>query len=146
MKDLFAKSLGRKESRLHVVSESTAAHKKSSPLNEESLVLDYQDSNLEKQDQNLLCYHYTIAHCPFCDCKFSDLFSNPQIFIPFFRREAAVSIKIFLYDGLSLFPDELPGTNRIILSKKDKKQRVLSLKIGMITYYILSLPDKLCMN
>ena len=139
MKDLFAKSLGRKESRLHVVSESTAAHKKSSPLNEESFVLDYQDSNLEKQDQNLLCYHYTIAHCPFCDCKFSDLFSNPQIFIPFFRREAAVSIKIFLYDGLSLFPDELPGTNRIILSKKDKKQRVLSLKIGMITYYILSL-------
>ena len=146
MKDLFAKSLGRKESRLHVVSESTAAHKKSSPLNEESFVLDYQDSNLEKQDQNLLCYHYTIAHCPFCDCKFSDLFSNPQIFIPFFRREAAVSIKIFLYDGLSLFPDELPGTNRIILSKKDKKQRVLSLKNGMITYYILSLPDKLCMN
>ena len=146
MKDLFAKSLERKESRLHVVSESTATHKKSFPLNEESLVLDYQDSNLEKQDQNLLCYHYTIAHCPFCDCKFSDLFSNPQIFIPFFRREAAVSIKIFLYDGLSLFPDEPPGTNRIILSKKDKKQRVLSLKIGMITYYILSLPDKLCMN
>ena len=61
MKDLFAKSLGRKESRLHVVSESTAAHKKSSPLNEESFVLDYQDSNLEKQDQNLLCYHYTIV-------------------------------------------------------------------------------------
>ena len=146
MKDLFAKSLGRKESRLHVVSESTATHKKSFPLHEESIVLDYQDSNLEKQDQNLLCYHYTIAHCPFCDCKFSDLFSNPQIFIPFFRREAAVSIKIFLYDGLSLFPDEPPGTNRIILSKKDKKQRVLSLKIGMITYYILSLPDKLCMN
>ena len=146
MKDLFAKSLGRKESRLHVILESTASHKKSSPLNEESLVLGYQDSNLEKQDQNLLCYHYTIAHCPFCDCKFSDLFSNPQIFIPFFRREAAVSIKIFLYDGLSLFPDEPSGTNRIILSKKDKKQRVLSLKIGMITYYILSLPDKLCMN
>ena len=23
--------------------------------------LDYQDSNLEKQDQNLLCYHYTIV-------------------------------------------------------------------------------------
>ena len=111
MKDLFAKSLGRKESRLHVILESTASHKKSSPLNEESLVLDYQDSNLEKQDQNLLCYHYTIAHCPFCDCKFSDLFSNPQIFIPFFRREAAVSIKIFLYDGLSLFPDEPSGTN-----------------------------------
>ena len=131
---------------MHVVSESTATHKKSFPLHEESFVLDYQDSNLEKQDQNLLCYHYTIAHCPFCDCKFSDLFSNPQIFIPFFRRETAASIKISLCDGLSLFPDEPPGTNRIILSKKDKKQRVLSLKIGMITYYILSLPDKLCMN
>ena len=25
------------------------------------LLLDYQDSNLEKQDQNLLCYHYTIV-------------------------------------------------------------------------------------
>lgn len=24
-------------------------------------LLGYQDSNLEKQDQNLLCYHYTIA-------------------------------------------------------------------------------------
>ncbi len=24
------------------------------------LVLFYQDSNLDKQDQNLLCYHYTI--------------------------------------------------------------------------------------
>ena len=23
-------------------------------------VLDYQDSNLDKQNQNLLCYHYTI--------------------------------------------------------------------------------------
>ncbi|EHG99576.1 hypothetical protein HMPREF9441_02561, partial [Paraprevotella clara YIT 11840] len=51
MKDLFAKSLGRKESRLHVISESTATHKKSFPLHEESFVLDYQDSNLEKQDQ-----------------------------------------------------------------------------------------------
>ena len=25
------------------------------------LVLDYPDSNQEKQDQNLLCYHYTIV-------------------------------------------------------------------------------------
>ena len=30
--------------------------------------LDYQDSNLEKQNQNLLCYHYTIVQslCAFC--------------------------------------------------------------------------------
>ena len=25
------------------------------------LTLDYQDSNLDKQNQNLLCYHYTIV-------------------------------------------------------------------------------------
>ena len=26
--------------------------------------MSYPDSNQEKQDQNLLCYHYTIAQCP----------------------------------------------------------------------------------
>ena len=64
-------------------------HKKQMPP--ALLQLGYQDSNLEKQDQNLLCYHYTIAHCPFCECKFSDLFLNPQIFIPFFHAGTAVS-------------------------------------------------------
>lgn len=28
-----------------------------------ALLLGYQDSNLERQDQNLMCYHYTIAQC-----------------------------------------------------------------------------------
>lgn len=28
-----------------------------------SFSLFYQDSNLDKQDQNLLCYHYTIEQC-----------------------------------------------------------------------------------
>ena len=80
-----------KEYHFHIAPEPTTAHKKGFPRNEESLMLDYQDSNLEKQDQNLLCYHYTIAHCPFCECKFSDLFLNPQIFIPFFHAGTAVS-------------------------------------------------------
>ena len=31
--------------------------------------LDYQDSNLDKQNQNLLCYHYTIVQQTF-DCFF----------------------------------------------------------------------------
>ena len=35
--------------------------------------LDYQDSNLDKQNQNLLCYHYTIVQtlCAFLEkrCK-----------------------------------------------------------------------------
>ena len=26
-----------------------------------SLLLSYQDSNLDKQNQNLMCYHYTIG-------------------------------------------------------------------------------------
>ena len=50
-----------KEYHFHIAPEPTTAHKKGFPRNEESLVLDYQDSNLEKQDQNLLCYHYTIV-------------------------------------------------------------------------------------
>ena len=40
-------------------------NKKGSPIIKESLSLDYQDSNLEKQDQNLLCYHYTIVQSTF---------------------------------------------------------------------------------
>ena len=29
-------------------------------MKNQKLALFYQDSNLDKQDQNLLCYHYTI--------------------------------------------------------------------------------------
>ena len=37
-------------------------HDKKKRLHEEvSLLLGYPDSNQEKQDQNLLCYHYTIS-------------------------------------------------------------------------------------
>ena len=67
--------------------------------------MDYQDSNLEKQDQNLLCYHYTIAHCPFCECKFSDLFPNPQIFIAFFHQEFRPEIK----RSGAFFPCHIPS-------------------------------------
>ena len=28
-----------------------------------SVLLSYQDSNLDKQNQNLMCYHYTIGQC-----------------------------------------------------------------------------------
>lgn len=31
----------------------------------ELFMLSYQDSNLDKQAQNLLCYHYTIRQCLF---------------------------------------------------------------------------------
>ena len=36
--------------------------------------LDYQDSNLDKQNQNLLCYHYTIVQslCAFLEKRCKD--------------------------------------------------------------------------
>ena len=46
--------------------------------------LDYQDSNLDKQNQNLLCYHYTIVQTYALSvkkrCKDRGLQANLQIF------------------------------------------------------------------
>ena len=46
--------------------------------------LDYQDSNLDKQNQNLLCYHYTIVQTYVLSvkkrCKDRGLQANLQIF------------------------------------------------------------------
>ena len=46
--------------------------------------LDYQDSNLDKQNQNLLCYHYTIIQslCAFLEkrCKGMRFFYYLQMF------------------------------------------------------------------
>ena len=45
------------------------------------LVLGYPDSNQERQDQNLQCYHYTIAqYSCICGCKSSWFLSNVQVF------------------------------------------------------------------
>ena len=51
--------------------------------------LDYQDSNLDKQNQNLLCYHYTIVQslCAFLGKRCKDTFFLqyiPNIFALFF--------------------------------------------------------------
>ena len=49
-------------------------------------LLDYQDSNLEKQDQNLLCYHYTIVQsghqstAPILTLQRYGFFDSPQTF------------------------------------------------------------------
>ena len=58
------------------------------------LVLDYQDSNLEKQDQNLLCYHYTIVQSfnrttrsVFDDAKIRLFHDTPNIFKTFFIKK-----------------------------------------------------------
>ena len=39
----------------------------------ELFMLSYQDSNLDKQAQNLLCYHYTIRHCLFESAKIQNI-------------------------------------------------------------------------
>ena len=49
-------------SREIAVSDTKKSGKLSFRLLRRSL-LGYPDSNQEKQDQNLLCYHYTISHC-----------------------------------------------------------------------------------
>ena len=69
-----------------------------------TLRLDYQDSNLEKQDQNLLCYHYTIVQSiirttrsDFDDAKIR-LFSLPANFFQlFFTKKQNTSIFHYLF-------------------------------------------------
>lgn len=65
--------------------------KKNARLNLAFFQLDYQDSNLEKQDQNLLCYHYTIVQSftgttrsDFDDAKILLFFLSANIFTLFF--------------------------------------------------------------
>ena len=48
--------------------------------------LDYQDSNLDKQNQNLLCYHYTIVQTR---CKDRELSAYLQTFDCFFIKKGA---------------------------------------------------------
>ena len=50
-----------------------------------SFSLGYPDSNQERQDQNLQCYHYTISQCYsdlslYCDAKLH-LFSQPPKYL-----------------------------------------------------------------
>ena len=58
-------------------------------------MLDYQDSNLEKQDQNLLCYHYTIVQffnrttrSVFDDAKIRLFIHPPNFLLTFFIKKS----------------------------------------------------------
>ena len=53
-------------------------------------VLDYQDSNLDKQNQNLLCYHYTIVQS-------FVLFSKSDAKIGFFSDIFQIFDQLFLF-------------------------------------------------
>ena len=48
------------------------------------ILLGYLDSNQEKQDQNLLCYHYTIAQCFLFSTAKVQLFYEPANFSSIF--------------------------------------------------------------
>ena len=60
----------------------------------EDFVLDYQDSNLDKQNQNLLCYHYTIVQSFGLSvkkrCKDKGKFRNLQTFRNFFSKKPLI--------------------------------------------------------
>ncbi len=57
--------------------------------------LDYQDSNLDKQNQNLLCYHYTIVQTLVLssesDAKIIYLGNKFQIILSFFPSKVYVT-------------------------------------------------------
>ncbi len=46
-----------------------------------SLLLSYQDSNLDKQNQNLLCYHYTIVQSRFAPAKLGRVFLSTKFIL-----------------------------------------------------------------
>ena len=58
--------------------------------------LGYPDSNQERQDQNLQCYHYTIAQS-FCGCKGSIIRFNCKIIGDFFLFFLILSLKKLKY-------------------------------------------------
>ena len=67
-------------------------------------MLGYPDSNQERQDQNLQCYHYTISqfvssNCLLliCDCKGSAFFSYPKTFCAFFHKKFHFSSTLYHY-------------------------------------------------
>ena len=69
------------------------------------LLLGYPDSNQERQDQNLQCYHYTIPQCPWRLSVISDLrvqryyfFLNHQNFSGLFYKKTQ---KKFIHARLS---------------------------------------------
>ena len=85
-------------------------------------LLDYQDSNLEKQDQNLLCYHYTIVQSfnrttrsVFDDAKILLFIYTPNFFSIFFFLMLK---KVFEFQIYSLHS----FIYQLTFHKKSKKQ------------------------
>ncbi len=62
-----------------------------------SFKLGYQGSNLDKQNQNLLCYRYTITqsftHSLVWECKNRDFKKKPKLFFKLFYSLSSFSFK-----------------------------------------------------
>jgi hypothetical protein len=56
---------------------SAAVPKSRSRAKSPASMLTDQDSNLERQNQNLQCYHYTIGQSKTCGCKNNGFFNSP---------------------------------------------------------------------
>ena len=83
--------------------------KKNARLNLAFFQLDYQDSNLEKQDQNLLCYHYTIVQS-FTGTTRSD-FDDAKILL-FFYLQTFLLFFFFFFYSRHTFQLKKHNTNR----------------------------------
>ena len=77
--------------------------------------LDYQDSNLEKQDQNLLCYHYTIVQSfnrttrsVLDDAKILLFYHTPNFFLFFFIPSSFFLILVLFSPSNLPYPKDSP--------------------------------------
>ena len=55
-------------------------------------LLGYPDSNQERQDQNLQCYHYTIPQFLIAGAKVGRFFGTAKLFLIFFHRKPYFSL------------------------------------------------------
>ena len=61
-----------------------------------SFLLSKADSNHHKQNQNLLCYHYTIGQSEFCRCKISKNFAHHKLFCRLFHNQQIIILLTLL--------------------------------------------------
>lgn len=60
-------------------------------MDSEALKLAHKDSNLNKQNQNLLCYRYTMSQCLKKRCKGKLVFLTAQGFFRFFGKKSVLN-------------------------------------------------------
>ena len=80
-------------------------------------LLSQADSNHHKQNQNLLCYHYTIGHTyPLAAAKVRKIWRSTKFFLQkilFYYQQIVVLLTFLCQKILSI--DEIFGCNRTIL-------------------------------